>query len=97
MKINNQGKCKNVGKSTKFLAEQVTHTNPTQKSNAFGMNYFTRLATFNLGYPDDKQGTYMSISSCIRGETAAHNASAFASKTLLIKLPPAKLPATPLV
>lgn len=37
--------------------------------------------------------TYMGISSSSSGEAAAHKASALANKTLLIKLPPASLPA----
>lgn len=37
--------------------------------------------------------TYAGISSSMRGEAAAHSASALANKTLLIKLPPTNLAA----
>lgn len=41
----------------------------------------------------DSGFTYSGMSSCIKGEAAAQRASAFANNTLLIKLPPASLPA----
>ena len=52
-------------------------------------NILQQMANFKI----KTTSTYDGISSSIKGEAAAHKASALANSTLLIKLPPANLAA----